>query len=152
MPSPKKPAARKPAKKPVAKKPKATKPAAKKPAPRADLGAPIEGFFKKQGPATRPILEALRSLVELTVPAAKSALKWGMPFYTIDDNIVCALGGHKAHVNLILSGPPGTYDDPEGLLVGDGKTGRHLKLTSLAQLPRDAVKGWLLTAAARARK
>lgn len=125
---------------------------ATKPAARADLGAPIDGFFRKQGPVTRPILEALRLLVEQTVPDATSSLKWGMPFYTIDGNIVCALGGHKAHVNLILSGPPGTYADPDGRLVGDGKTGRHLKLTALDQIPRDAVKGWLRTAADLARK
>ena len=33
----------------------------------------------------------------------------------------------------------------------DGKTGRHLKLTTLDALPRDAVRGWLRTAAELAR-
>jgi hypothetical protein len=32
-----------------------------------------------------------------------------------------------------------------------GKTGRHLKLTSLDELPRAAVRGWLRTAAELAR-
>jgi hypothetical protein len=45
-------------------------------------------------------------------------------------------------VNLILSGPPGTFEDPERRLTGEGKPGRHLKLTSLDELPRDAVRGW----------
>ena len=120
--------------------------------PRADLGAPIESFFAKQGLATRPILEALRELVEETVPAAKSSLKWGMPFYTLDGNMMCALGGHNAHANLILAGPPGTYDDPDGLLEGTGKTGKHLKLASVDQIPRGAVKRWLRTAAALAKQ
>jgi hypothetical protein len=64
--------------------------------------------------------------------------------------MMCALAAFKSHVNLILSGPPGTYADPGGLLEGDGKTGKHLKLRALADLPRAAVRGWLKTAAARA--
>jgi hypothetical protein len=75
-----------------------------------------------------------------------------MPFYTVGGNMMCALAGFKAHVNLILAGPPGTFADPEGRLEGDGETGKHLKLRALDELPRAAVKGWLKAAAARARR
>jgi hypothetical protein len=118
---------------------------------RADLGAPIDGFFAKQQLHLRPILEALRALVDEAAPDAVAAIKWGMPFYTVGGNMMCALAGFKAHVNLILAGPPGTFADPDGRLEGDGKTGKHLKLRALDELPRAAVKGWLRTAAARAR-
>ena len=130
----------------------AKKAAAKKPAPRADYGAPIDSFFGKQSAVTRPILEALRELVEAAAPDAKSSLKWGMPAYSINGAMMCLLAGHKAHVNLVLSGPPGTYADPEGRLSAEDKNGRHLKLTSLEELPRSAVRGWLRAAAAAARK
>lgn len=148
-----KPAAR-PAKVAAAKKPggKPAKPAAGKPGPRADFGKPIAGFFAKQPAALRPLLEELRDLVQDAAPDATSSIKWGMPFFTIDGGILCALGGHKGHVNLILSGPPGTYADPDNLLRGDGKTGRHLKLVAGDRVPRDAVRGWLATAAERARR
>ena len=119
---------------------------------RADFGAPIDGFFAKQQPHLRPILEELRRLVEETAPDATSSIKWGMPFYSVGGNMMCALAGFKSHVNLILAGPPGTFADPEGRLAGDGKTGKHLKLRALDELPRAAVKGWLKTAAARARQ
>ena len=159
---PTKPAARKqPARataKPTSTKAASAKPARKQAArkqagaPRGvDFGAPIAGFFAKQPKPLRPILEALRDLVQEAAPDAASALKWGMPFFMIGDAMMCALGGHKSHVNLILSGPPGTYADPDGRLSGDGKTGRHLKLTAADQIPRDAVRGWLKTAAKRAR-
>jgi hypothetical protein len=138
-------------KKASAKKASAKKASAKKPAPRADYGLPIDGFFKKQPPLMRPILEKLRALVEETVPDADSAIKWGMPFYSLNGASLCGLGGHKSHVNLILAGAPGTFDDPDGLLEGDGKTGKRLKLTRLDQLPEKAVRGWLRTAAAIAR-
>lgn len=99
-----------------------------------------------------PILEELRKLVEQAAPDASSSLKWGMPVYTISGTMMCAIGGHKSHVNLILSGPPKTYDDPSHLLSGEGKTGRHLKITTLDDLPRSAVQGWLRTAAKLARE
>jgi hypothetical protein len=61
--------------------------------------------------------------------------------------MMCALAGFKSHVNLILSGPPEAFPDPEGRLEGDGKTGRHLKLRALGELPTKSVRGWLRTAA-----
>ena len=142
------PAKKTPAKKTPAKKAPAKK--AAKPGARADYGAPIDGFFAKQPAHLRPILEELRTLIEEAAPEAESSIKWGMPFYTLGGSMLCALGGHKAHVNLILSGPPGTYADPDGLLSAETKTGRHLKLTKLEELPREAVRGWLRTAVALA--
>jgi hypothetical protein len=126
-------------------------PAARKRGPRADLGAPVEGFFARQPPALRPILDELRKLVGEAAPDAQSSLKWGMPFYSIGGSVLCALAGFKGHVNLILPGPPGTYADPDGRLAGSGKTGKHLKLRALDELPRARVRGWLRTAAKRAR-
>jgi hypothetical protein len=141
-----------PKKKAVARK-KAAAPKRPPPrmAPRADLGAPIDGFFAKQPPALRPILDELRAMVEQAAPQATSSLKWGMPFFELDGETLCALAGFKAHVNLILPGVSGTYSDPDTLLEGTGKTGCHLKVRSLDELPRAAIRGWLRTAVARAR-
>jgi len=150
----------------AASKPAAAKafPKTRKPAPgkksargrtaarRSDFGAPIDGFFAKQPPHLRAILEALRKLVEEAAPDATASIKWGVPFYSIGPAMMCALGGHKAHVNLILPGPSGTFADPDGLLEGEATTGRHLKLRTLDDLPLAAVRGWLRTAAQVARK
>jgi hypothetical protein len=122
------------------------------PGPRADFGAPIDTFFVRQPAPLRRILVELRKLVEQAAPDAESSIKWGQPFYTLGGSMMCALGAHRAHVNLILPGPPGTYVDPGGRLEGAGMTGRHLKLTALDELPRAAVKRWLRTAAALARQ
>lgn len=159
--APAKKAAKTPAKKAApakkvapAKAAKAPAPAAamKKVGPRADLGAPIDGFFARQPETLRPIVEELRKLVEQAAPTAKAALKWGMPLWELDGVMVCAIGAHKAHVNLILSGPPGSYADPQGLLEGEGKTGRHLRIVASGKVPTAAVRGWLRTAVATARK
>jgi len=137
----------------TAKPKSAAKPTAmKKYGQRKDFGAPIEGFFAKQPAELRPILETLRDLADEAAPEAEKSIKWGMPVYTMGGTIMCALGGHKSHVNLVLGGPPGIFSDPSGLLVGTGKTGRHLKIRTLDDLPRDAVRGWLRAAADHARR
>lgn len=119
---------------------------------RADYGAPVDGFFAKQPAPLRAIVDELRGLIQKAAPDATASLKWGMPFFTRDGEMMCAIAAFKAHVNLILPGPPGTYADPDGRLAGDGKTGKHLKLRSVEELPRSIVSGWLETAAARAKK
>ena len=146
-------AAKRAAAKPTAAKPTAAKRVTpKRMGPRADFGAPVDSFFARQPPELRAILDTLRKLVSEAAPQATSSLKWGMPFYALEGNMLCAIGGHKSHVNLILPGPPGTYADPEGLLEGGGTTGKHLKLRSLADLPKSTVKAWLKTATARAKR
>ncbi len=120
-------------------------------APRADLGAPIDGWFARQPQPQRAIAEALRGLIADAAPDASGSIKWGMPFFTIDGEMYAAIAGFKAHVNLIMAGPPDGFADPDGLLEGDGKTGRHLKLRTLDELPRKQVAGWLRAAAKRAR-
>jgi hypothetical protein len=120
---------------------------------RADFGAPIDGFVAKQPPHLREILETLRGLIEEAAPEVQSSLKWGMPFYSIGGKMMCGTPAHKAHVNLILAGPAEAFDDPEGRLAGESKMGRHLKLTSLDDLPARAVlRRWLRAAAQTARK
>jgi hypothetical protein len=147
-------AAKPPAKKKAARganKPAPARAAPRKVGPRADFGAPVEGFFARQPAHLRPILDELRGLIQEAAPDASASIKWGMPFYMIGGNMMCAVAGFKAHVNLILPGPPGTFADPAGLLEGGGKTGKHLKLRSPGDLPRVAIRGWLRTVAERAR-
>jgi hypothetical protein len=123
-----------------------------KPAARADLGEPVDGWFARQPQPHRAIVHALRELVEEAAPDAVGSLKWGMPFYTLGGAMMCALTAHRAHVNLVLSGPSDSFADPDGRLEGKGKTGRHLKLRTLGDLPRAEVRRWLRTAASFAHR
>ena len=117
---------------------------------REDFGAPIEGFFEKQPPALRQILEELRALIMEAAPDARSSIKWGNPFFTVKGAMVCALTAHKAHVNLAVAGPPEAFADPDHRLAGTSESGRHLKLTDVSQIPRESVLDWVHTAAALA--
>jgi len=119
---------------------------------RADFGAPVDGFIAKQSPERRALLEKLRQLVQTVAPDAEGALKWGMPMFTVDGRMMCGLGAHKAHVNLIFAGRPELFVDPERRLEGEGKTGRRLVLRQLSDLPERAVRSWLKAAADNARR
>jgi hypothetical protein len=121
-------------------------------ASRADFGAPVAPYFARPRPPPLPeILEALREVVEEAVPDAEASIKWGAPCYTVKGAAVCALGAHRAHVNLVLWGPGALFADPEGRLSGEGNVGRILKLTALDELPRAAARRWIRAAAAHAR-
>ena len=118
---------------------------------RTDFGSQIDGYFKKQKSPMREVLVELRKIVESEVPEAQSSIKWGNPFFTLNGKMMVAMSSHSSHVNLILAGPPSAFADPHHRLTGAGKTGRHLKLASLAELPRTEVRGWVKTAAKIAR-
>jgi hypothetical protein len=125
---------------------------AKRPGARADLGAPVDGWLARQPQPQRAILDALRALVHEAAPDAVGSIKWGMPFYTLGGGMMCALTSHRAHVNLVLSGPADGFADPDGRLEGASKAGRHLKLRTIDELPRAAVLRWLRSAASFARR
>ena len=124
---------------------------AKQVRPRADFGAPVTSFFAKQTPEFKKILVELRKLIEAAAPGVESQLKWGMPHYTLDGKMFAATSAHKAHINLIMFGGAKSFVDPKGLLEGEGKVGRHLKIRALAEIPRADIKRWLATSAKQVR-
>src|SRR5258705_14017063 len=87
-------------------------------AQRADLGAPVDGFFKRQPAPLRAVLVELRKIIESEVPDAESSIKWGNPFFTLNGKMMVPLSAHKSHVNLILAGPPTAFADPHNRLTG----------------------------------
>lgn len=78
----------------------------------------------------RAILKVLRALVKSSVPGAVEGMKWGAPVYSTPGGEPFAyLYGAKDHANLgFLRGVE--LNDPEKLLVGKGKSGRHIKIDS----------------------
>jgi hypothetical protein len=136
-----------PPSKPAAEKKPAAKPAAR----RDDLNTAIGPWFEKLPPAHQANATALRALLDAVVPDATTGLKWGNPFWTLNGEIVCGIRAAKAHLGLILPGTGADLPDPKGLLEGDSKTGRHLKIAAGAPLPAEDIRGWVELAAARVR-
>jgi hypothetical protein len=141
-----------PAKSAAAKKAPAKGAAAKK-APvrpylrREDLGAPADAFFAQQPPERREHLEALRALVKKAAPGARESMKWGMPYFELKGGF-CALYTSTTYAALSIMAPPAKLDDPEGKLEGAGKTMRHLKVRSAADIDEASILRWVKAAVA----
>ena len=125
--------------------------AVRKVAPRADYGAPIDGFLARRPPVQREVLDELRAMIHAAAPGATELIKWGMPFYTLAGKNLCSTPAFKAHIQIVFFAPAASLVDPDGLLDGESADGRHLKIKDGAAWPRAAVKRWLAAAAKHAR-
>ena len=123
----------------------------RRPARRADYGAPIDGFIQRQRPEFRVLLEGLRAVVDAAAPEAEASIKWGVPIYTVNGQVVCGLSAHKAHVSLGFFGPPSAFDDPQGLLYGETQQSRRLNLKPGDPIPKAAVRRWVKSVLALAK-
>ena len=94
----------------------------------------IDAFINRASPGVRPVLRDLRDLVQRELPEAKEEIKWGRPVYSLN-HIVCYLAVGGDHANL------GFYrgielQDPKGLLEGEGKKLRHIKVYNRDEIRR----------------
>ena len=114
---------------------------------REDLGASVDVFFARQPPDKRVLLETLHTMVKKAAPDASASIKWGMPYYELKGGF-CSLYAAPSYVALNLLAPPEMFDDSAGRLEGTGKTMRHLKVRSAADLDEVSILRWLKTAVA----
>ena len=95
---------------------------------------PVDDFISRASPTIRPVLRDLRDLVCRELPEAAEEIKWGRPVYSLN-HIVCYLAAAEDHANL------GFYrgielQDPKGLLQGEGKKLRHIKVYNTDDIRR----------------
>lgn len=104
----------------------------------------MTAYIDAAQPFAQPILRHVRQLVRLAVPEAQEAMKWSMPFFTLNGRDVAMMAAFKAHAGV------GIFD---GSPMGGGESMGNLgKLASLADLPDDAELTARLQAAAELAK
>jgi hypothetical protein len=139
------PAKKAPAKKAPAKRSKSAKPAAK-PAERwgtrADKGAPIAGYIAKLTGEQRAIADKLVAIIQRAVPNAQAALKWGMPMWTIDNQMLTYFRAQKHDVRFGLAAAGIALDDPNGVLFGSSE-GKHVRLVTAADIDAPRIASWV---------
>lgn len=104
---------------------------------------PSDAYLAQQPADKRALLEKLRILVRKGVPDAEVSIKWGVPCYSMDGRLICALASFKEHVGLNYFAPPGVFVDPNKKLEGSGKTSRMLKVRSAADIDGASIARWL---------
>jgi hypothetical protein len=112
----------------------------------------LVGFLKRFDPAIRELALDARELVLKTLaPSNESvldvyvlAMNYGFSEKMKDQ--VMYIGVYTTHINLGFH-CGARMDDPEGVLEGDGKQMRHIRITSRADLGNPIVRDYLCRAA-----
>ncbi len=105
----------------------------------------IEEYVEKAG-KLKGVMKGLRALVKKTLGGSEEYVNpWKIPSFD-SNGTVCGFMTGKEHVTFIfLRGA--ALPDPEGLLEGTGKSVRHVKVRTVEDLKRPALKKLILEAA-----
>ena len=99
----------------------------------------VDEYVAATAGVVRQTIDAARSLVLETVPQIKELMKWGAPVYLAPGGTpVLYLYGGQDHVNIGFVHGVGLAD-PDKLLKGKGKEGRHVSFRSPDELEKAAV-------------
>jgi hypothetical protein len=106
----------------------------------------IDAYLKRKGGDLREVAEGLRKLMKKSVPGTRESVNpWKIPTFE-SSGPMCLFMVGKNHVTFgFLRGT--SLPDPAELLEGTGKNLRHVKLRSLDDLRRPALKALILAAA-----
>ena len=109
--------------------------------------AAIDLYVARENPALVHVMDALRTLVKKTVPAAREAMNpWGVPIFEWNGPL-CYLRVGKKHVTFGFS-RGSALKDPAKLLEGEGRNLRHIKIADVTQTRDPNLKHLLLQAKA----
>src|SRR6266403_2035628 len=105
----------------------------------------IDEYVEKAG-KQKGVVKGLRALVKKTLGGSQEYVNpWKIPSFD-SDGTVCGFMTGKEHVTFIfLRGA--ALPDPEGLLEGTGKSVRHVKVRTVKDLKRPALKKLIVEAA-----
>ncbi len=104
----------------------------------------VEDWLRRQPKDLRDLCEAARGVLDLALPDARQAIKWGFPTWVGKGTIV-AIVPYTSHVNLQFH-RGASLPDPDGLLLGSGKELRHVRLEHAKDLKTPTVKALLRAA------
>jgi hypothetical protein len=92
-------------------------------------------------------MQLLLSWLEVEVPDVKVQIKWSRPVFGTTHDFAY-FKTTKKHLSLGFMKGEG-LPDPQGLLEGDGKDMRHIKLYEPETMPEAQIREWMRLAAKR---
>ena len=97
-------------------------------------------------PEHRPIVAAVRSLMSECAPKAEEVISYGMPVYRFKKPFAWISTGKTGISVGFREGR--SFKDPYGLLRGAAKHAKNVRMTSLAEVNRPALKSYIKQAVA----
>jgi len=98
----------------------------------------VASWFKNLPKDQKNPLEELRQLILASSTNIDEQFKWSRPVYSVN-NLFCYL--HKSANHVTIGFHNGSHlDDPEGLLEGEGKGMRHVKIRPAEKINSAGIK------------
>lgn len=100
--------------------------------------ASFDEWKRDQSAENQKLIIALSGLVKKTAPEFTPTVKWGQGCWTLGDTPKVYIHAEPDHVQFgFFAGS--RLKDPEGLLVGNGKHVRHVKVFTTKDIQRKAL-------------
>ena len=109
----------------------------------------FDQYLAGQAPRNQDVIRGLRRFVKRVAPQLHESVKWGNGCWVHGKVPVAYVYSAPDHVQFGFFGGS-TLKDPNGLLVGEGKFVRHVKVRKRSDIDEEAF-GALLRQAARVR-
>jgi uncharacterized protein YdeI (YjbR/CyaY-like superfamily) len=92
----------------------------------------VDAYIAKSKDFAKPILTHVREMVHAACPRVEEKIKWGMPFFDYNGQMMCGMAAFKEHCSMVfwkaslIDGVPAN---------GDKSMGSFGRLTSIKDLP-----------------
>ncbi len=93
----------------------------------------IEAYFQKQMSPQKEIILKVREIFQETLPILKETKAWGVITYA-DGKFYLGAVNDSVHVGFAITG---LSTDEVSLFAGTGKTMRHIKIRTIANIDKD---------------
>lgn len=118
---------------------------------RPETNKQVNDLLKNYAPEVRDLALAIRDEINAMLPyiAEKVYPGWKVILCSVDGSMkrgICAISPLRKYVNIIFY-RGADIDDPDGLLEGDGKKVRHIKIADAAQMRNPAIRHLIKVAA-----
>lgn len=90
----------------------------------------VSEYIEKQKSPQKEILKKVRKLFFKTLPACDEKMAWGVPVFAGGKFYIAAIK-NRVHIGFAING---LNEQEIGLFEGSGKTMRHIKIHSLADI------------------
>lgn len=109
----------------------------------------VDAYIEKAQPFAQPILTHLRAVIHKAAPEADEAIKWSMPFFTVNGIILANIAAFKQHCSFgVWNENVNAAGREKSSGQNGGAMGSFGRITSLSDLPSDATLQKLIREAA----
>jgi hypothetical protein len=105
------------------------------------LAREVEDYIMKLPLEQAQIAESLRDLILSASPRIEEQIKWGKPWFGCG-KLSCCLAAEDGVVTLSFAEGV-ELTDPDGLLTGNGKAMRSIKMKTLKDIKRKQLIAWI---------